>query len=228
LKRNQLVLIAAIAGALAAPAIAQAHVTVQPESLPAGGFARLDVRVPNERDDAATEKVEVQMPDGFLAVSYEPEPGWSVDVKSEKLDQPAELFGEEVDEQIDTVTFIADDPSAAIQPGQFRDFGLSVGMPEEAAAGETLTFPALQTYDSGEVVRWIGPPDAEEPAAEVTLTAGEDEAVTAAADDPAATEDAAEAEEDEDEGAPVWLTVVALILGALGLLVGAVSLTRRG
>jgi uncharacterized protein YcnI len=228
LKRNQLILSVAIVGALTAPAIAQAHVTVQPDSVPADGFARLDVRVPNERDDAATEEVEVQMPDGFLSVSYEPVPGWSVDVGTERLDQPVEAHGEEITEQIDTVTFTADDPNAAIQPGQFRDFGLSVGMPEDAAAGETLTFPALQTYDSGEVVRWIGPPDADEPAAEVTLTAGEEEDATAAAEPAAATEETAEADEDDDEGAPVWLVVVALVLGALGLLVGAVSLTRRG
>ena len=88
--------------------MAQAHVTVQPESVPAGGFTRLDVRVPNERDDAATEKVEVKMPDGFLFVSYEPVAGWSVEVKTEKLDQPAEAFGEKINEQVDTVTFSAD------------------------------------------------------------------------------------------------------------------------
>ena len=36
----------------------RAHVTLQPERVPAGGFTRLDVRVPNERDDAATTKVQ--------------------------------------------------------------------------------------------------------------------------------------------------------------------------
>jgi uncharacterized protein YcnI len=214
----------AVVLAVVAPAAAQAHVTVQPESVPAGGFTRLDVRVPNERDDAATEKVEVQMPDGFLFVSYEPVEGWTVDVKSEKLDQPAEAFGEEITEQVKSVAFTADSAAAAIQPGQFRDFGLSVGMPEDAGAGETLTFPAIQTYDSGEVVRWIGEPDADEPAAQVTLTAGEEEhssehATAATADD--------QDEDDDDEGAPVWLTVVALIVGALGLLAGVTALRRR-
>jgi hypothetical protein len=43
----------------------------------------------------------------------------------------------------------------AIAPGQFRDFGLSVGVPE-GNAGDALTFKALQTYAGGEVVRWIG------------------------------------------------------------------------
>ena len=87
------------------------------------------MRVPNEQEDAATNKVEVEMPDGFAFVSYEPVDGWSVDVKTEKLDEPIEAEGEEITEQVDTVTFTADDPAAAIQPGQFRDFGLSVGMP---------------------------------------------------------------------------------------------------
>ncbi len=225
MKRATAIALAAILSLVAADA-AQAHVTVQPESLPAGGFARLDVRVPNERDDAATEKVEVQMPDGFLFVSYEPVEGWSVDVKMKKLAEPAEAFGEEITEQVDTVTFTADSPDTAIQPGQFRDFGLSVGMPEDAAAGETLPFPAIQTYDNGEVVRWIGPPDAEEPAAQVTLTEGA-EAASNHADDQAEPTAEVEAEDDEDEGAPTWLTVVALVLGGLGLVTGMVSLRRR-
>ena len=40
-------------------------------------------------------------------------------------------------------------------------------------AGEKLTFKALQTYEDGEVVRWIGPEDADEPAPVVTLTAAD-------------------------------------------------------
>jgi periplasmic copper chaperone A len=48
---------ACAATALAAPAAAQAHVTLQPTEVPAGGFTRLDVRIPNERDNADTTKV---------------------------------------------------------------------------------------------------------------------------------------------------------------------------
>ena len=52
--------------ALALPAVAAAHVTLQPESVPAGTFTRLDVRVPNERDDAGTVKVDVELPGRLL------------------------------------------------------------------------------------------------------------------------------------------------------------------
>jgi periplasmic copper chaperone A len=207
--------------ALAAPAAAQAHVTVQPEEVPAGGFVRFDVRVPNERDNANTERVEVQMPDGFAFVSYEPAPGWEVRVNYEQLQQPIQAEGEQITEQVNTVSWTATDPNAAIRPNEFRDFGLSVGLPEQAQAGAVLTFPAIQTYSSGEKVRWIGPPDSEEPAAQVTLTAAPAESGA-----PTAGEAESGSDEEEDEGAPTWLVIVALVLGALGLLAGGASLAR--
>ncbi len=222
--KNKMIVVAVLVAALALPAFAAAHVTLQPEEVPAGGFTRFDVRVPNERDDAATEKVEVEMPDGFIFASYEPVAGWTVDIKMVKLDQPIEAFGEEHTSQVGTITWTADDPQAAIQPGQFRDFGLSVGIPESAQPGNTLTFPAIQTYDNGEVVRWIGEPDSDEPAPQVAITAPADEAAAAAAEP--ATE-ASDDDEGDDEGAPTWLVIAALVLGALGAILGAASLRRR-
>ena len=213
--------VALLAVALAAPAMADAHVTVQPDTVPAGSFARLDVRVPNERQDASTEQVEVKLPDGFIFVSYEPVPGWSVEVKEEKLDTPVESHGEQITEQVATVTFTADSPAAAIQPGQFRDFGLSVGVPKDAAEGDVLTFPAIQTYDSGEVVRWIGDPESEAPAAQVTLTAAEQEHGAADAEESEAAESGADDEDDSNA-----LAIVALVVGAAGLGLGGFALAR--
>lgn len=209
--------------ALIAPAVADAHVTLQPDSVPAGGFTRLDVRVPNEEDDAATNKVEVQMPDGFVFASYEAVPGWKTDVKTEKLDEPIETHDGSIDTQVKTITWTATDPSAAIQPGQFRDFGLSVGMPDADEAGDTLTFPAIQTYDNGDVVRWIGSPDSEHPAPTVTLTkAAEDHHSMTSSDE--TSEDSAS---DDDGGAPTWLAILGVVLGAIGIGVGGMALRRR-
>ena len=58
-----------------------------------------------------------------------------------------------------------------LAPGQFQDFPLSVQIPGKA--GEELTFKAVQTYDNGEVVRWIGAPESEHPAPQVLVTAAE-------------------------------------------------------
>ena len=208
--------IALLAVAALAPA-ASAHVTLQPSEVPAGGFERLDVRVPNERDDASTRKVQVKFPPGFIFVSYEPVEGWTGKVAMQKLDKPVEAFGEEHTEQVDTITFST--KGKGIGPGQFRDFGLSVGLPDKPDSA--LTFKAVQTYSNGEVVRWIGPEDADEPAPKVTLTAPEGEDAAAHGEEdtvaPAATAGSG------DDGGDT-LPVIAIVIGGLGLLAGLVGL----
>lgn len=222
----RIAVVAAVAAGTLPAAVAVAHVTLQPSEVPAGGFKRLDVRVPNERDDASTKKVEVKFPAGFISVSYEPVAGWAANVKMAKLAEPVEVFGEKHTERVDTVTFSTD--GAGIRPGQFQDFGLSVALPDKA--GTTLTFKALQTYSNGEVVRWIGAPDTDEPAPQVKLTAAAAAAgSTAHPADEAATATPAAASKDSEEEDADTLALVALIVGALGLLAGVtgVALARR-
>lgn len=217
-------MLAAVLALLALAPTAPAHVTIQPEETNAGDFTRLDVRVPNERDNARTTKVEMRFPPGFLFVSTEPVPGWNAEVTMRKLDRPVEQFGEQITEEVDRLILTANGEANAIGPGQFRDFGLSVGVPDKP--GSTLRFPAVQTYSSGEVVRWIGPPDSEDPAPQVELTA-------AAADGGAAEEAApqqAPAASEDDDGSSNTLSIIALIVGIAGLAagVGALLMAHRG
>jgi uncharacterized protein YcnI len=196
-------IVAAVAAAtLLAPAAARAHVTLQPGEAPAGGYTRLDVRVPNERDDAATTKIDIQFPPGFESASYEPVPGWKAKV--------AKQGGE-----VSQLTF----SGGEIAPGEFQDFGLSLKMPG-GKAGDKLTFKALQTYDSGEVVRWIGPEDSDDPAPTVTLAAGEGGAHAAAAA-------AAAPPADGDDASGDGLAIAALVVGALALIAALVAVVRR-
>jgi periplasmic copper chaperone A len=207
----------AAALALAVPAGASAHVTLQPSEAAAADYAVLDVRVPNERDDAATTKVDVQFPAGFIFASYQPVPGWSAEVKMAKLAEPVTRHGEEITEQVSQMTWTADSDKAGIQSGQFVDFPVSVQIPGKA--GDTLTFKALQTYNDGEVVRWIGPPESDQPAPQVTVTASEEH-------HGAASSDSSEKSSDDSEGASKGLGVAALILGGLGLLACGAALLR--
>ncbi|HEX2049741.1 MAG TPA: YcnI family protein [Actinomycetota bacterium] len=214
--------------ALAAPAAA--HVTVQPAEAPAGAFFRFVVRVPNERPDAATTKVEIQFPESLVFVSFQPKQGWKRTVTMTEPSEPIEAFGEEIDEVVDTVTW----SGGRIGPGEFDEFGFSARVPE--AAGE-LEFPALQTYEGGEVVRWIGPADAEEPAARVAVVdlgapegAGELSLLADLRRDVAALdgggEGSADAPDDDagSSGAPALVSWGALVLAALAL---AVAVARR-
>ena len=205
---------------LVAPAAAQAHVTLQPNTATAGAYTRLDVRVPNERDDASTNKVEVQFPDGFASASYEPTPGWDVKVTKKTLDKPVQTDDGEITEGVDTITWTAKSEADAIPPGAFEDFGLSVQIPGKA--GDKLTFKALQTYTGGEVVRWIGAEDSDNPAPVVSVNDGAATAATPAPTQAAATATPAAAESSDDSGN--GLANVALIVGVLGLILGGAGL----
>ena len=221
---------AAALGALAVPAAAQAHVTVQPTSAPAGAQTVLAVRVPNERDDASTVKVDVRLPPGFASASWEAVPGWTVRAVKEKLATPIQTDDGPIDEQIGEIVWTASSRKEGIAPGEFRDFPLSVVIPGKP--GQTLTFKALQTYSNGDVVRWIGAPDADEPAPRVQLTAAASGSSTPSRQQ-ANPSSAPPGASTDDGGGSDTLSIIALALGAIGLVVGGIALgvargTARG
>jgi uncharacterized protein YcnI len=194
-----------IGAALVLAPAAAAHVTVDPDAVPADSFARLDIRVPNERENASTTKLVVKLPKGLVEVGFQPKPGWRRSVTMEKLAEPVTVEGETVTEQVGTVTW----QGGTIAPGEFDEFGLSAKVPDEP--GAKLTFPAVQTYSNGEVVHWIGAPDADEPAPQVTLEASAPTGETTAA-------------ETTSDGSDNSRANLALGFGIAGLAVGLVAL----
>ena len=223
MKRTIAAAAAVAAGAFALPAAAGAHVTIQPTQAEAGASTVLAVRVPNERDDASTVKVDVRLPAGFVSASWEAVPGWEVRAVKQKLSKPIRTDDGPIDEQVGEIVWTASSKSAGVQPGEFRDFPLSVVLPGKA--GQTLTFKALQTYSNGDVVRWIGAPGADEPAPQLKLIPAS-RTTTQPRQSAAAHAPAAVADDDSSNG----LSIVALVVGALGLLIGVVALVtaRRG
>ena len=208
---------AALAAALALPSAAAAHVTLNPREWEADGFARFAIRVPNERDGAATTRLTLRFPEQVLSASFQPVEGWRRTVKMARLDEPIEVEGERVTERIDTVTW----SGGRIERGEFQEFGVSFRTPSEA--GVELAFPAVQRYSSGEVVRWIGPPDADQPAPTVAIT----EAAAEGAEAAAAPQPAPGGGEEEDSGGSDTLSILALIAGLAGLAAGLAALFLR-
>jgi periplasmic copper chaperone A len=210
----------ATAALLLAPAAAEAHVLVVPDTAPQGAEMRLDVRVPNERDDAATTKVDVQLPPGFAEASVQPVAGWNVKITHVKLNPPVQSDDGPITEGVGRITWTAKSKADGIPVGGFQDFGLEVLVPGKA--GSTLTFKALQTYSNGTLVRWIGAKDSETPAPTVHVTAAGGEAAPSAA---RAATAAAAASSSGDDSSSDGLAVAALIVGALGLITGVAGLT---
>ncbi|MGY4961546.1 YcnI family copper-binding membrane protein [Streptomyces sp. 900105245] len=236
---SRLAAAAAVAGTavltLSAPAFA--HVTVQPEGTAAkGGYAVVDFKVPNERDDASTTKVEVNLPGDhpIASVMPQPIPGWKIQVTKSKLDKPLTMHGEKIDEAVSKVTWTAD--GKGIEAGYFQKFPLSVGaLPEDA---DQLVFKAVQTYSNKEVVRWIevpeeGEDEPENPAPVLELSAATgDHHGTAAAEDTAAEtgKTAAAADSGSDGGSDTTarvLGVVGIVVGIAGVAYGVLAGRRR-
>ncbi len=216
----------------AAPALA--HVTAQPGQAPQGGYAVVSFRVPDESDTAGTVKLQVTLPTDHPVTSVRttPIPGWTAAVAKTTLNPPAQVNGNTVTEAIGSVTWTAD-PGVRINPGEYLDFPLSLGPLPTGV--DQIAMPAVQTYDNGEVVSWdqpaTGGTEPERPAPVVTLTpaAGATMADHDASKPPeAAPADSSAAPSGSDPTAR-WLAGAGLLVGALGLGVGAgaVARTRR-
>ncbi|MGW1223835.1 YcnI family copper-binding membrane protein [Streptomyces sp. NPDC001478] len=237
----------ALSGGVAATTVlllagtASAHVGVQPQGEAAkGGYAVINFKVPNERDDASTVKVEVNFPTDhpLASVMPQPVPGWKIDVTKSKLAKPLEMHGKTINEAVSKVTWTAS-ADGKIGAGRFQQFPLSVGpLPEDV---DQLVFKAIQTYDNKEVVRWIEAPKAdgeepESPAPVLRLSAPADEAkgATAAsgshadtsAKDAKSEQTTASSGSSSDTTARV-LGIVGIVIGVAGVAFGVLAGRRR-
>ncbi|NIH77572.1 YcnI family copper-binding membrane protein [Amycolatopsis viridis] len=211
--------------------VASAHVTAnvlgsQPQQ---GGYGAITIRVPNEEENAGTVKLELDFKPEYAisSVRYQPIPGWTAEVTKTPLPAPVKN-GKNLDvtEAVTKIVFTAQ-PGTKIGPGesQYQDFAITAGA---LPAVDELVLPAIQTYDNGAVVSWDqvaadGAPEPEHPAPSVELAAASGDghshhATTTAA----ATEAAAPASDDTAR----WLGGAGLVVGALGLGVGAGAVLR--
>ncbi|MFI6583398.1 YcnI family protein [Embleya sp. NPDC050493] len=235
--RRRLSVAAASAGAgiLFFAGSASAHVSVQPGTADQGSYAKVAFRVPNERDDAGTTKLEITLPADkpLTSVQTRAMPGWKAEVEKTKLATPIDNHGKPLTEVVSKITWTAD-AGTRVNPGTFEDFEVSMGkLPTDT---DKLVFKAVQTYDSGEVVRWIdlAGPDGKEPqypapTLKLTAKAGAGTTPTAASAKPstdAKASVAAVAEDKSDDSTARTLGVVGIVVGVLGLGAGVFAVLR--
>ncbi|WP_199430705.1 YcnI family copper-binding membrane protein [Qaidamihabitans albus] len=210
---------AGLTGLLAAGA-ASAHVTAnvygdQPEQ---GGYGAIVLRVPNEEEKVGTTKLEVTIPEEYAISSArtKPVPGWT-----------AEVIKTDV---VSKITWTAQEGNQiAAGSTSYEEFPFTLGkLPENV---DTLVLAAAQTYSDGKVVNWDAPPaengeEPEHPAPVVELAEASGEGHSGGAHE-AETEAAggAEAAPASDDTAR-WLGGAGLVVGALGLGVGAGATVR--
>jgi uncharacterized protein len=225
-----------IGGAVAAGAVlvmtaapAFAHVEIEPSSAPKGGGTTLTFTVPNEMDNANTVKVDVKLPSDhpFSSVSVQPKAGWTYQVTQTTLPTPITTDeGNQITEAASEIVW----SGGQIKPGEFDEFTISVeGLPDNV---DSIAFPTIQSYDNGQDVSWIDPtvagqPEPENPAPVLQLTAAADTPGDTATTAPSTNGGTAVV------GATVvkketnnTLGIIALIVGAVGVIIGAIALAR--
>jgi periplasmic copper chaperone A len=217
-RRSATVLGAACLGILAVPLLAtaaSAHVAVSSGDAVRGGEAGLlTFRVPNESATAGTVKITIDLPTDALVgfVDTQPMPGWTVTTTERTPPKTTKVGDFTLDKVTSAVTWTAG-PGGAVAPNQFQLFQILLGPLPEAP---TMTFKAVQYYDDGTVDTWdeATPPsgvEPENPSPELTLTA---------ASAPAAGPN-------ESDGTARALGAGSLVVGAIGLGLGAFGLSRR-
>jgi uncharacterized protein YcnI len=208
---------------LAGPAAA--HVTVNPSNATQGGYTKVAFRVPNEKSDAQTVKLEVSLPTEtpIASVSLRPLAGWTGVTETTKLATPIKTDdGDEITEAVTKITWTAD-ASSAIKAGQFQEFEVSMGPLPEA---DQVVFKALQTYSDGDVVRWIEEPKAggtepEHPAPVLKLAKGTGS--DQHADTAANTDTVSASAGDSGDGPGIALGIAGIVLGLIGLVAGLLA-----
>lgn len=152
--KRTLIRAALAAAAIAVPACAQAHATLEVQEAMADSWYKARMGIGHGCAGSPTVAVRIRIPDGILSAKPQPKPGWTLEIVRTKLDAPvAAAHGKAVTERVSEVRWtggrLADD--------NFDEFLVQVRLPDRP--GETLYFPTVQQCETG-VHRWIEIPAA--------------------------------------------------------------------
>jgi uncharacterized protein YcnI len=217
--RTPRVLTAALIGfglILATATPAAAHIQVLPTTAAPNDSVLFEVVVPNEREQGTAE-VELAVPADVIPFGYEETPGWrrSVTLKPNGAIRSIVWKGNLRSDGFARFAFLASTPP---QDGE-------------------IAWKAIQTYDDGRKVRWIGPRDGDSPAAFTTVSkrfarqnvGGEGEGGApsgqAAPDEPETDTDGPDDTSDGSDTTARWVAAAALAIALASLLL---VILRRG
>ncbi|WP_187977345.1 YcnI family protein [Mycetocola sp. JXN-3] len=224
---------AVLAGAIlavAVPLAASAHVSVKPSDTSAGAYSLLTFSVPHGCEGSPTTSIKITIPEEINGVTPTVNPNWDVTKDMVDLATPIkDAHGNSLAQRVGSVTYTAKTPLA----DGYRDaMVLQLQLPAEA--GKTLTFPTLQTCETGST-NWSEIPakgqseeDLKAPAPSLVVTAAAKDAGHGG-HDASATDTAAEthATAAEPDVLARGLGIAGLALGVIGIIVGTLGLRAK-
>ncbi|MEW8970984.1 MAG: YcnI family protein [Mesobacillus sp.] len=188
--------------------VASAHVTVQPQETSQGSYEFFTVRVPSEKEDVQTTKVEVKFPEEVNITRFETKPGWTYEVQKDDTGK------------ITSATWTTE--GEGLTGSEFVQFTMQGKVGDEATE---IIWKAYQTYSDGSVVEWVGAPDADKPASVTVVNPadgsghGHGGASAESSSDHSASGDLQNDVEVKtaSSNVPLFLSIAALIAGLLAL-----------
>lgn len=208
LRRASLALALVVALLGGGAATASAHIQVNPTLAAPEDAVKFTVLVPGERAPKWTKEVILKVPAGVLPYSFEATPGWSRQIAEAK------------NGAIDRVIW-----KGRLAPDGFVEFSFLAATPPQPGK---LAWKALQVYNDGQVVRWIGAPNSEDPAPVTVISAdaplqnaggeGTSGSSTAAPASIEATTTETEGDGGGSDGLARGLAIAALAIAVVGLL----------
>lgn len=150
---------------------AHAHITLAQTEASAGSTYKGVLQVGHGCGSAATTSVRIQIPDDVIAVKPMPKPGWELETKIERYDEPVQHFDQTLTEGVREIAW-----TGGNLPDEWYDeFVFRATLPD-AEPGSVIRFPVIQVCGE-KVTRWIEVPaegqdahDLPEPAPAITIT----------------------------------------------------------
>jgi periplasmic copper chaperone A len=127
-------LLCTVAAMLAAPATAQAHVELTPDTAPPGGFALVTVMSPNESEQPLT-GLRLTIPPDLVIEGASPAPGFTTQVVKDQSGRVAAISWQ----------------GGSVDPGLLALFQFAGTMPDKEGP---ITLTALQTFADGSQKLW--------------------------------------------------------------------------
>jgi uncharacterized protein YcnI len=166
----------AFATALGIATSVQAHITLETQTAPAASSYKAVLRVGHGCEGSPTTSVRVQIPEGVIAVTPMPKPGWEVATVIGDYEKPYAYYDETLTKGVKEIAWTG----GRLLDEHYDEFVFRAFLPD-APPGTVVYFPLVQECETG-VHRWIEIPgsgktadDYEEPAPSVTLTEKEEE-----------------------------------------------------
>jgi uncharacterized protein YcnI len=218
--------------------VASAHVVIEQQEAPAGGYSLITLDVGHGCDESPTTELAVQLPEGTTSATPEEIPGWTAEVTVSELDEPLEVpHGEPITEGPTEVTWTA--TGEGLAPDRLQRFTMSVGMPA-GEPGDIAYFPTVQTCAEGEnawIENWDGEgeePESPSPSIALVEEGGHhgDDAEEASSDEAEASSDegeqaaAADAPSQDDVDTARSIAMVGVVVGLIGVIVAIAALLK--